>query len=103
MIRRAVRFVGKRLGLLVILVACQLAHVLATTWMLFAILAGSDRAWTIAIGYDQLANATTGGNPDETISSRANRAWKENEVWGCVLCRLLGWLDKDHCSKSAGT
>jgi hypothetical protein len=103
MIRRTVNLLAVRLGLLAIVLLCQVAHLVASLWMLLAILGGSQRAWTIAVGYDQLANAATGGNPDETISSRANRAMKEKEAWGCVLCRFLGWLDKDHCDKSAGT
>ena len=102
MIRRAAKLLAWRLGLLVIVVICQLAHLVASLWMLAAIVSGSQRAWSIAIGYDQLANAATGGNVDETISSRASRARKENRAWGCILCRLLDWIDKDHCTESEG-
>lgn len=103
MIRRAFDLIAHRAGLLVILLICQLAHLVASIWMLLAVLGGSQRAWTIAIGYDQLANAATGGNVDETISSRASRARRENRAWGCILCRILDWIDKDHCIDSEGT
>lgn len=103
MIRQTLGVVGDRLGMIAILLICQLAHIVASLWMLLAALAGSKRAWTIAIGYDQLANAATGGSEDETISSRANRARKERKAWACILCRILDWIDPDHCSKSEGT
>lgn len=91
-----------RFTLLAIFIVCQLANLLAGAWMLVSILVGSQRAWRLAIAYDQLANAAVGGNEDETISSRANRARGEGRRWGCVLCRLLDRLEKDHCAKSAG-
>lgn len=81
---------------------CQLASLFCALWMLIAILVGSPRAWRLAISYDQLFNAATGGGEDETVSSRANRAKSENRRWGCVLCKLLDWVEKDHCRKSEG-
>jgi hypothetical protein len=54
----------------------------------------------IAIAIDQLANTFLGGNPDETISSRAEKARQRGARWGCVLCRFLDWLDPNHCAKS---
>jgi DNA polymerase III delta prime subunit len=81
---------------------CQVAHAVASIWMLLAILSGSDRAWRLAVSYDQLANTAFGGNEDETISSRANRARSERRSWGCILCRLLDRIEKDHCKNSEG-
>jgi DNA polymerase III delta prime subunit len=91
-----------RFSLFLIFILCQVASAVSALWMLIAILVGSDRAWRLAISYDQLANTATGGSEDETISSRANRARLEGRRWGCVLCKLLDKLDKDHCEKSAG-
>jgi hypothetical protein len=54
----------------------------------------------IAVAIDQLGNAILGGNPDETISSRAEKARLRGARWGCVLCRFLDWLDPNHCAKS---
>jgi hypothetical protein len=76
-------------------------HLLASTWLLLASLTGRQRAWDIALGYDHLGNAVTGGSASETISSRAYRAMQEKRTWGCVLCRLLDLLEKNHCQKAA--
>jgi hypothetical protein len=46
---------------------------------------------------DEAGNAITGGSPHETISSRAYKAWQAGRHWGCILCRLLDWIEKDHC------
>lgn len=83
-----------------IFLACQIAHLVATFWMLGAALVGSKRAWNIIVGYDHLGNATTGGKPSELISTRANRARKEGRRWGCILCRLLDAIDPGHCERS---
>lgn len=92
----------KGLAMLCVWAVCQLVTPVAAAWMLAAILSGSDRAWRIALGYDRLANATTGGMDTETISSRAHRARSEGRRWGCLLCSLLDRIDKDHCRRSAG-
>ena len=54
----------------------------------------------VAVAIDQLFNALLGGDEDETISSRAEKARRKGKRWGCVLCRILDWLDKDHCTNS---
>lgn len=77
-----------------------MASVVASVWMLLAIISGSNRAWLIAKSFDQLGNATTGGSEDELISSRAGKARKRGEKWACVLCKLLDQIDTDHCEKS---
>ena len=89
-----------RAALLTLWALCQLAHVVAAVWMLCAALAGSPRAWRLAVSYDQLANTAFGGDEDETISSRAYKAKLKGKRWGCVLCRILNWLDKNHCENS---
>lgn len=93
---------GRLAGLVGIFLICQFAHIVASLWMLAAIITGSDRYWSIAKGYDRVGNAATGGMDTETVSSRANRARNEGRRWGCLLCRVLDWIEKDHCSKSAG-
>lgn len=89
-----------RLSMLAIWMLCQVAAVIASLWMLVAALAGSRRAWTIAVAHDQLANAAFGGHEDETISSRAGKAARKGKRWACALCRLLDRLDPNHCEKS---
>ena len=54
----------------------------------------------LLISADQFWNTVFHGNPDETISSRAGRAARRGKPWGCLLCRLLDLIDKDHCEKA---
>jgi hypothetical protein len=56
--------------------------------------------WNILIAVDQLGNTLFGGDPQETISSRADKAMKSGKKWGCLLCRFLSLIQKDHCQKS---
>lgn len=56
--------------------------------------------WNVLLGLDQFANSMLGGSPNETISSRADKAMREGKRWGCILCRLLSLIQKDHCQKS---
>ena len=60
------------------------------------------RAWNIALAFDRLGNATTGGDGKETISSRAGKLMAERG-WACYLCKFLDWLKKEHCKNSIGT
>ncbi|SER26353.1 hypothetical protein SAMN05216548_11420 [Faunimonas pinastri] len=53
----------------------------------------------VLVSIDQLANTLAGGYPDETISSRSAKAWLTGKRWGCVMCRCLDFLDKDHCRR----
>jgi len=89
-----------RLLMIGIFLLCQVTHLVASIWMLLAIISGSSRAWIIAKSYDQVGNATTGGSEDELISSRAAKASKRGEKWACVLCKLLHKIDPNHCEKS---
>lgn len=79
---------------------CVFAALFALAWQLVAAFSPSNRYWRIAIGLDQAANAAAGGSEDMTISTRAARARKEGRRWGCVLCKLLDAVDKDHCERS---
>jgi hypothetical protein len=63
------------------------------------ILAGTSRGMRVVIAQDQAANAAFGGSEDETISSRAAKAARRGERWGCVLCKWLDRLDRGHCER----
>jgi len=54
----------------------------------------------ILVAIDQLLNTLMGGDPDETISSRAAKAALAGQRWGCVLCRWLDRLDAGHCARN---
>lgn len=58
-----------------------------------------DYALNILISLDQLLNTVTGGDPDQTVSLRAALARKRGEKWGCIVCKVLGWFDPNHCGK----
>jgi hypothetical protein len=46
--------------------------------------------WLVLL--DQAGNTLLGGSPNETISSRAGKAW------GCILCKLLDYIQPNHCA-----
>lgn len=60
------------------------------------------REWgrNLLLAIDQLGNALIRGHPDETISSRAAKSARRGKRWACVLCRMLDWIDPDHCERS---
>lgn len=43
------------------------------------------------------------GSYNETISERSARARNKGEVWGCVLCKILDSIVKNHCDNSLTT
>lgn len=59
-----------------------------------------EYAWRIALGFDQVGNASTKGSEDETISSRAGKGARKGIWHWCVLCRVLHWFDSNHCENS---
>ncbi|TCK87376.1 hypothetical protein [Paraburkholderia sp. BL9I2N2] len=49
---------------------------------------------------DQAGNTLAGGSPNETISERAAKARNEGKEWGCVLCKVLNWINPGHCDNA---
>lgn len=60
----------ERLALVVVWLLCALGALVGLLWLALAAVAGSHRAWTIAIGFDEAANAAFGGSATQTISAR---------------------------------
>lgn len=58
-------------------------------------------SWNVIIALDQLANTVAGGDPDETISSRAGKKVRQGHTgpWRW-LCLLLNKFDRNHCRKN---
>lgn len=86
--------------LIILWQVCVIAGVVALLWMFLAACAGSPRAWRIALGFDQLANATFGGDEDETISARC---WRLREgPLHSALVQVINFLANDpkHCEDS---
>jgi hypothetical protein len=52
------------------------------------------------VATDQLLNVILGGHEDETISSRIGKDARRGKEFACVLCRILHWIDRDHCEKA---
>ena len=74
------------------------AATLAFCGFLLAIVYDTEVAWNTANSLDQAANAAAAGDPDESISSRAGKARRRGDTWGCLLCVFLDSLVKDHCA-----
>ena len=55
--------------------------------------------WNLFISLDQLANTVLGGDPDETISSRAGKKQRKGRL-AYYLCRALHWIDPGHCKRA---
>ncbi len=92
-----------RLALVLLWLLCLLAAIVGLVWMAVAMIPGSQRAWAIAIGFDQMANATAGGDPDETISARC---WRYRaEMPYRTLRRVIDAAfavggDREHCERT---
>ena len=54
----------------------------------------------ILVALDQLLNTIFGGDPDETMSSRAGKDRDRGRIVGCILCKFLDIFERDHCTKS---
>lgn len=88
----------QRLVVFVLLLLVQALHGISSLWLLSTVFTGSvSRSRKIALSYDQLGNATMGGDEDETISSMLGR--KGKPVW---LVKFVNWLffvlygERDH-------
>lgn len=94
-----VMILRRQLWLTLFLILGVLGAIIAAVWMLLAIVFSplGQRGWVIAVAFDQLFNAATGGDEDETLSERAARLRKDGVRWACVLCKFLNWLDDGHC------
>jgi hypothetical protein len=92
-----------KIKLLLLWFVTQVAHLIVAIWLLVAIAVGSNRTWPILRGYDRVFNAATGGSDRETVSSRAYRGTNEGRRGWCLLCRVLDWIQKDHCRLSDGS
>ena len=58
--------------------------------------------WRILLSIDQFFNTLTGGDEDETISSRMGKAVeRKKDCWFChTVCKMLHWIDPHHCQDS---
>lgn len=56
----------------------------------------------VLLSIDQFFNTLTGGDEDETISSRIGKKVETKEnCWFCTItCKLLQLIDKNHCQNA---
>ncbi|WP_236309820.1 MULTISPECIES: hypothetical protein [Pseudomonas] len=90
----------QRLLLFLLFVPCLAAGLFAAVRLAWLILFCPASGHRLAVAFDQLVNAATGGDEDETISSRAAKAARRQRRWGCLLCWLLSLVDPGHCERS---
>jgi hypothetical protein len=91
-----------RLTLLGITLLIILSIPLALTRLLWAILTNTTEAWNMLVAFDRVGNTALNGKSTETISSRAYRGTLEHKKPWCILCRVLDYLQPNHCANSAG-
>lgn len=58
------------------------------------------KALNIAYMVDQTSNVDTNGLIDETISARAAKARNGGKRWGCILCKVLDFVQSNHCTNA---
>ena len=87
------------IGKLIWILLAILGDLISWAYLLVFLLTGSPRFLPLIVSKDEAFNTISGGNGNETISRRAARARARGEKWGCVLCRFLDRIDKDHCAR----
>lgn len=90
----------KRVGLVLLFPFVAVAALLTVLRFAMVLWANPAKAWSIAKMQDVALNVAANGQPYTTISSRAARAQLRGARWGCVLCKLLNAIDKNHCKDS---
>lgn len=68
---------------------------------------GDGYVINVLVTLDCLGNALSGGDPDETISSRSGKAAEYEQSitpaswgFGCRMCSFLAIFQQDHCKKA---
>lgn len=57
--------------------------------------------WNVVTSFNRLVNvAVLFSRKPVTLSHRAAEARAKGKTWGCVLCRILDTLDRNHCAKA---
>lgn len=90
----------KRIALIALIPILFVGMVFVGLRYLACIFADPDKALNIALMIDKSANVGANGRVDETISARAAKAQLAGRKWGCLLCKFLGTIQKDHCKNA---
>ena len=91
----------KRLPLLLLYPLLVLGLAFTALRYLTCVIGNPAKAWAVAKMIDETCNVDANGRVNQTISARAALARNAGRPWGCVLCKLLGWITQtDHCTES---
>ena len=58
------------------------------------------RGFEVGLGVDITSNVAANGKEGQSISSRAAFAAADGKEWGCILCRVLNWINPGHCARA---
>jgi hypothetical protein len=92
--------VKRRLGLLLLYPLLLIGLAWTSLRYLGCVARNPDKAFRIALMIDETCNVDANGRVNETISARAAKARNAGRRWGCVLCRVLGWVQPRHCDRA---
>jgi hypothetical protein len=90
----------KRAAMLALWLVCMPLGAFSAVRMLWAAVSNPAKAFDLAKGFDLLGNVAFNGALGELISSRAGKQQRQGRRWACVLCRLLDYIERDHCEKN---
>lgn len=90
----------ERLALLFLFPLILLGLFLTVVRYLYCLVRNTEKSWHIALMVDELANVDANGRVNQTISSRAALARKSGRTWGCVLCKVLDYIQRGHRDNS---
>jgi hypothetical protein len=94
---------NSRFQVFVLAVFCTLLAPLLMFLQLGQALIGSkERAYAMAVAFDQMGNCLFGGQPNMTISTRVGNALKQGEPWAKPAAAFIDALfGKGHCLANA--
>lgn len=52
------------------------------------------------IWLDEGINTLRGGDPGQSLSVASAIARNQGKTWGCIFCKFLNAISKDHCDKA---
>lgn len=90
----------KRLVLIALAPLLALGLLLTGVRYALAIIGSPTKALRIAVMVDELSNVGLNGRRNETISARSAKARDAGRRWGCVLCRVLDFVQPGHCDRA---
>jgi hypothetical protein len=88
----------KRLGLILIYPIILVGLVYTALRYIGCVAVNPDKGWHVALMVDETCNVDANGKVNETISARAAKARNAGTAWGCVLCKILDWIQANHCT-----